>query len=735
MREAEFLNQLYLLLDSEVAGLTGSDPVRLARDVAEETLRMRERGRPVTCRVVPFMTGRRPTDEAAHPGLGSSDNTSMIVPPGPTARNRTYVLYAVGGLENAAPEELADVALDVTLSFCGTDGSLATAPIPGWNRRPLAPAVFERGPDGPAIREIPLAQASGRRLVLELDPEALLPGPWRWEELDPAVRAGATDADDPFTLGHMFTQMVEVQIRATRRGVPLASAAAWIDACDTRRFGSLYRRILERVVVPDTGRQARSAGRAGLDPAYHPWFPVLLIGSDKAALYMRALVEDVVQKKRHLTDARWLMRIGLYLEMLTCLAIFEVVKDDVGDLLSPAERAAFESSPFFAEIRRRLNPEGWRRVWALRHIAFPAFGVPEAGPVSATNLLQKKKATLAFLEVHHQDLKHAIELAGPNLHNSQETWHRVFRDAERAVLRKTPDAFPELAQLPESVRAFVLWHRAGHVELPGLRWMSNPLSTLFGDQDGLFASACNQYRESMNEVAAWARGRGLMDYTGDECVPTMVSLLAAYMNGNDALLARLQKRDGYAGRIEVEAELPEEMKSAVDDVAGLVAEAPVFEALSDEERLRLASNARRIVLGPMERIVVQGREGSSLFLVAEGRLEALVRQDDGRDLLVDVNKRGDVIGEISFLTGAPRTATVRALEGGVVYEIGKSDFQKIVQARPQIVDDLEAMMAKHVENVRRHRERYEAWPDAPSLGARLRRFLFAGGPEAGEPPR
>ena len=85
-------------------------------------------------------------------------------------------------------------------------------------------------------------------------------------------------------------------------------------------------------------------------------------------------------------------------------------------------------------------------MWALRHIAF---GGPRTGPVGALNLLNKRRATLEFLHVHHEDLQHAIELAGPNVHNAQETWHRVFRDAERAVLRQTPDAFPELGHPAE----------------------------------------------------------------------------------------------------------------------------------------------------------------------------------------------------------------------------------------------------------------------------------------------
>ena len=78
---------------------------------------------------------------------------------------------------------------------------------------------------------------------------------------------------------------------------------------------------------------------------------------------------------------------------------------------------------------------------------------------------------------------------------------------------------------------------------------------LFADQDGLFGSACTQYRDSMNEVADWAKERGLMDHTGDECVPRQVSLLEAHVN-QPTRVALLQHHDGYGPELEVGAELP-----------------------------------------------------------------------------------------------------------------------------------------------------------------------------------
>ena len=59
----------------------------------------------------------------------------------------------------------------------------------------------------------------------------------------------------------------------------------------------------------------------------------------------------------------------------------------------------------------------------------------------------------------------------------------MFRDAERAVLRQTPDAFPELDDLPARCASSCSGTGAGSC---GLR-VPGPLPKLLGDQDGLFA--------------------------------------------------------------------------------------------------------------------------------------------------------------------------------------------------------------------------------------------------------
>ena len=647
--------------------------------------------------IVPFVRGRRPTDEARHPGLGSSDHAALVI--GDDAlQNQAYVLFTLAERDGAA--------VDATLSFTGHCGSMSPEEIPGWHRRPIELRCFDECGDG----SLRAARPDDSRFVLTIEPE---------RDLRPAAAGEA----DPYDLGHLFLQRVCVELRVSGGTMPASAARTTLDVCDLRRLGTLYARILDRLVKPDVERQAAAAGVESPGHAYHPWFPVLLIGCEKAALYTRALVADVVEKQRYLLDPAWLLRVGVYLELLTCLGILEAVRDEVGDLLTREERAALESEAF-APIRERLDPEAWRGVWALGEIAFPRPGLPRAGPVSLLNLLRKKNATLEFLHVHHEDLKHAIELAGPNQHDAQETWQRVFRDAERAVLSQTPVAFPELGYLPRRARELVLWHQEGRLNIAPALHVPKAVTVFLADQDGLFPAACNQYRASLNAVAAWAEERSLMNLCGKDCVPLRVSLLEAHMNQPERI-ATLQRRDGYSDRLDVN-DAPDASEPAVEDAEQLLAGVSIFRMLSREERRGLAESARPLALGPMERFVIQDTEGTSLFVVADGEVEVVLRRPGMPDLRVATLGRGEVIGEMSLLTGEPRAATVRATDYALVYEIGRSQYEPLLRAHREWVDELASIMEERLGEREARVEAYEARGQRAELGRRVLRHFFGG---------
>ncbi len=231
MREVEFIAALEALTRAPVGGLDAAGKAALLVAAGE---RLTAGAEPSACAIVPFVPGRRPTDEAAHPWLGSSDQAALILEHDPPGGNQAYLLLDVTRGDAAKPQ------LDVTLSFAGIDGSIESEPLPGWDRRPLAPVAF--GPPG-GPRLVDAAIDGSARLALAISPRRDLVG----------------DGDDPFTFANLFAQQVRVELRLCDDGRPVAAARGSLLVCDARRMGSLYERLIERLVTPDAGRQAAAA--------------------------------------------------------------------------------------------------------------------------------------------------------------------------------------------------------------------------------------------------------------------------------------------------------------------------------------------------------------------------------------------------------------------------------------------------------------------------------------------
>ena len=139
--------------------------------------------------------------------------------------------------------------------------------------------------------------------------------------------------------------------------------------------------------------------------------------------------------------------------------------------------------------------------------------------------------------------------------------------------------------------------------------------------------------------------------------------------------------------------------------------------MTADELAALAEGVRPIVLGHLERIIIEGREGSSLFILHDGMLEVIARTGDHERRLAILNPPA-VVGELSFLLDEPRTATVRAVEQAVVLEIGAANLRPFVEARPALVDALTALVDE------RRRKNSKRKP-AAGLRDRVRRAIFA----------
>jgi NTE family protein len=107
----------------------------------------------------------------------------------------------------------------------------------------------------------------------------------------------------------------------------------------------------------------------------------------------------------------------------------------------------------------------------------------------------------------------------------------------------------------------------------------------------------------------------------------------------------------------------------------------IFAELEEAERARLATQLETLSLKRGEVLVRQGETADALFVVVTGRVAITV---DGRSHAIAEFGPGQPVGEIAFLAGGVRTATVRALRDSVVLRLGRAEFERLSAKSPSI---------------------------------------------------
>jgi len=119
----------------------------------------------------------------------------------------------------------------------------------------------------------------------------------------------------------------------------------------------------------------------------------------------------------------------------------------------------------------------------------------------------------------------------------------------------------------------------------------------------------------------------------------------------------------------------------------------IFATLMPNERASIAAKLKQISYEKGDTLVEPGTVLQSLFIVGKGVLSATKRDKSGETELLRFGP-GDVFGEIGLLAGASCGASVTALAPSTVYELAKRDLAPVLEARPQIAQELSRALAQ-----------------------------------------
>src|SRR5437868_7931385 len=119
----------------------------------------------------------------------------------------------------------------------------------------------------------------------------------------------------------------------------------------------------------------------------------------------------------------------------------------------------------------------------------------------------------------------------------------------------------------------------------------------------------------------------------------------------------------------------------------------LFECLSDQQIDNLVQQSRVSHFGRGERVIREGAEGESMFVLLRGSAEVSISKNS-TSIPVATLKAPDCFGEMSLLTGERRTATVRAETDCQVMEIGKPVMAELLRASPDCLERLSELLAQ-----------------------------------------
>lgn len=111
---------------------------------------------------------------------------------------------------------------------------------------------------------------------------------------------------------------------------------------------------------------------------------------------------------------------------------------------------------------------------------------------------------------------------------------------------------------------------------------------------------------------------------------------------------------------------------------------PLFAKLSSRERLTLGRAAIVRSYPKNSAILREGERTDSLYVINSGKVKVLMRDEEGKEVILSILKKGDYFGELAVIDELPRSASVVTMEPSEMTVLSKAEFIQCVANNPGI---------------------------------------------------
>lgn len=132
------------------------------------------------------------------------------------------------------------------------------------------------------------------------------------------------------------------------------------------------------------------------------------------------------------------------------------------------------------------------------------------------------------------------------------------------------------------------------------------------------------------------------------------------------------------------------------DLADILGKSLLGEAMDPDELARIAGqgSVREAEGGVVLR--EDGERGDTLMVVLDGRVEVVKEDQHGHPHVLVTLERGAILGELSLLSGAPATATLRTSGPCRLFELERGHFERLLSSGDRAANRLLLAIAREL---------------------------------------
>ena len=151
-----------------------------------------------------------------------------------------------------------------------------------------------------------------------------------------------------------------------------------------------------------------------------------------------------------------------------------------------------------------------------------------------------------------------------------------------------------------------------------------------------------------------------------------------------------------------------------------------LDVLPEQSLERLARGADSRLYAPGEDIIRQGDQGTELFALLGGEAVVLLQSPGREPTEVARLVAGSVVGEMSLVTGEPRSATVRAVTACECVVVGHAAFREVLATNLELAERISDVLASRraeIDSTRLAQEAYDRASESNLLLKRIKNFF------------